>query len=270
MPPKAKKVATPGSYRHVEKNEKEKGKKKKQSEQRESKKKKQQQQGRPPTVKCKKPARKIKLRRKYTVEDMKEAVRLVQEDGYSMLRAAAATNDIKKNAVPRITLLDWLHREEPMKEPALGRPQELSKAVEAALVKCLTMCGDFQYPMRKKDLQELVQAYCIENNVQTRWEDSMPGKGWIRKFKERWRHAIKIRRPKHIKRARSKVSPSIVRSFFDRVAVNLEDVPAANIFNYDETNFQVGSVLNCVQKTIVAKIVQTQLPRKVRLRKKKR
>lgn len=107
MPPKAKKVATPGSYRHVEKNEKEKGKKKKQSEQRKSKKKKQ--QGRPPTVKCKKPAHKIKLRSNYTVEDMKEAVRLVQEDGYSMLRAVAATNDIKKNVIPRITLLDWLH-----------------------------------------------------------------------------------------------------------------------------------------------------------------
>ncbi len=31
--------------------------------------------------------------------------------------------------------------------------QELSKEVEEALVKCLEMCADFNYPMMRRDLQ---------------------------------------------------------------------------------------------------------------------
>jgi hypothetical protein len=46
--------------------------------------------------------------------------------------------------------------------------QELSKATEEGLVKCLEMCADFNYPMGKKKLQNLVQSYCVENNVHTR------------------------------------------------------------------------------------------------------
>ncbi len=57
-------------------------------------------------------------------------------------------------------------------------------AVEEALVKCLEMCADFNYPMGKKKLQNLVQSYCVENNVDTRWKGHRPGKDWVRLFKK--------------------------------------------------------------------------------------
>jgi DNA gyrase/topoisomerase IV subunit A len=133
--------------------------------------------GRPSSAKKKgkKPARKIKHRAAYTEEDMKEAVRLVQEEGMSCKAACKEINEIKKNEVPRMTLNDRLKRDLPNKQPALGRPQELSRAVEEALVKCLVMCADFQYPMKKKDLQDLVQSYCIEHNVETRFQSLTMG-----------------------------------------------------------------------------------------------
>jgi hypothetical protein len=46
------------------------------------------------------------------------------------------------------------------------------------------MCAEFQYPLKKRDLHDLVQSYCITNSVKTRWENDRPGYDWIRSFKE--------------------------------------------------------------------------------------
>jgi transposase-like protein len=137
-------------------------------------------------VKRKGTARKDNYRSKYKKEDMDEAVRLVMEEGYSVAAAARAAG------VPRMTLNDRVRSGQASKEPLIGRPQELSKAVEEAIVKCLCLCAEFQYPMRKCDLQQLVQAYVLENNVETRWVDGKPGKHWIRNFRKRWSHRVKV------------------------------------------------------------------------------
>jgi hypothetical protein len=92
--------------------------------------------------------------------------------------------------------------------------------------------------MRKRDLQDLVQSYCVENDVDTRWVDSRPGKDWVRNFRQRWRHRVKVRKPTNIKRSRAKVSPATVRAFFERIRPNLEGISGHNIFNYDETCFK--------------------------------
>jgi hypothetical protein len=137
-----------------------------------------------------------------------------------------------------MTLSDRLKKENPDKEPALGRPQVIDKVVEEALVKCLEICGSYNYPMRKKDLQDLIQAYCIEHGVKTGWVDDRPGKQWIRHFRVRWAHWVKVRKPTNIKRSRAAVSPQQVRDFFLRMGPNLEGVPRYNISNYDESPFQ--------------------------------
>jgi hypothetical protein len=83
---------------------------------------------------------------------MTEAIRLVNEEDFSIKRAALLTNRVKKNVMPRMTLSDRMKKERPDERPALGRPQELDKTVEEeALVKCLEICASFNYPMRKKD-----------------------------------------------------------------------------------------------------------------------
>lgn len=180
----------------------------------------------------------LKHRATYTSEDMLEAVRLVREEDYSIALAARAINMLKKNAVPRMTLSDRLTCEIPARQPALGRPQELSPAVEAALVKSLALCAEYQYPMRKKDLQDIVQGYCISQSVNTRWVNDRPGKDFIRNFMMRHKRELKLRRPTNIKRTRAAVSPTIVRAFFERLAPNVEGIPDTHLFNYDETNLR--------------------------------
>lgn len=119
--------------------------------------------GRPSSA-AKKKKRPAHLRANYT--DIAEAVRLLKEENFTIKSAAGAINSRKKAPVPRMTLSDRLCRADPQKTLQLGRPCELPEKVEAALVKCLKMCGEFNYPMKRSDLQDLVQAYCTEHSVQ--------------------------------------------------------------------------------------------------------
>jgi hypothetical protein len=68
-----------------------------------------------------------------------------------------------------MTLSDRVRSNVPTAQPTLGRPQELPKVVEEALVRCLEICADFNYPLSKKNLQDLVQSYCVENGIKTRY-----------------------------------------------------------------------------------------------------
>lgn len=115
-------------------------------------------------------------------------------------------------------------------------------------MKCLKICGEYQYPMRKSDLQQIVQAYCVRHEIKTRWKDDMPAREWVRLFLKRWRHEIKLKKPTNIKRSRAAVSPRIIRDFFGRAAPNLEGIPATHIMNYDETNLQGSVILSYLKK----------------------
>jgi hypothetical protein len=163
---------------------------------------------------------------------MDEAVKLVIDEGWSIAGAA------EKAGVPRMTLSNRLAKQEPTKEPVLGRPQELSKAAEEAIVKCLISCAESQYPMNKRDVQLLVQAYCIEHSVETRWVNSMPGKDWVINFQKRWKDQVKLKKPRHIKRSRAQVSPQTIREFFQHLGPNVEGVAAEHFFNYDESSLK--------------------------------
>ncbi len=86
------------------------------------------------------------------------------------------------------------------------------------------MCAEFNYPMCKKKLQNLVQSYCVEHNVKTRWHNDRPGKDWVRLFKKRWSHRVKVRHP-----------TKDLRDIMTRIQPSLESIPRFNIFNYDES-----------------------------------
>ncbi|MBM3938750.1 MAG: hypothetical protein FJ333_08900 [Sphingomonadales bacterium] len=165
-------------------------------------------------------------------------MRLVQLEDYSIKRAALEINSRKENVVPRMTLSDRLKRREPTKDVKLGRPQELNEEVEQALVKCLVKCAEFNFPMRKRDLQELVQAYCTEHNIATRWPDARPSNDWCKAFLNRWKDTVKLRKPTNIRRSRADLHPDEVTKFFEHIAPSLEGIPATHVFNYDESNLR--------------------------------
>lgn len=232
--PKPRAMRTPGSYQLEKEKDKEKDREKDREKGREKGK------SKSPNVKVGRPTKKKsgrkneKRRVAYSREDMKEAIRLVLEEGMLVTDAALEINTTKKNVVKRTTLGD-LVRAKRRAPPPLGRPQELSAAVEISIVECLEMVAEFQFPMTKSKLQDLVQDYCEENSVETSWKDNRPGRHWIASFKRRWSDRIKVKKASNIKRSRARVSPADVQDFFHRLQPNIEGLPPTHIFNYDES-----------------------------------
>jgi transposase-like protein len=145
-------MKTPGSYNLASIARKRKKKHKKDKEKKERKKRK-------VTVKTKvgRPSLATKKRKvttyrsRYTPEDMQEAVDLVKNEGYSVARAAVACN------VPRITLLDRLKGNH--KTGMSGRPTVLSEVEEDVLVEILVLMGEYNYPLTKRHLSDMVKNY---------------------------------------------------------------------------------------------------------------
>jgi hypothetical protein len=75
----------------------------------------------------------------------------------------------------------------------------------------------------------------VISSIETRWEGGKPCKEWIRYFRKRWAHSVKIKKTSNIKRSRA-INPLILKKFFHHLAPNIEGVPASHIFNYEETS----------------------------------
>lgn len=60
---------------------------------------------------------------------------------------------------------------------------------------------------------------------------------WYRNFLKRHRDELSVRKCQNVKRARAAVGTEQIISYFDHLERSLENVPAQNIINFDETNF---------------------------------
>jgi hypothetical protein len=155
-----KKVATPGSYRLVKKT-KEKGKDKEKDKEKEKGKNKEDRKrkrtgktkpkGRPTLAAKKASSRKDNYRTRYTPDDLNRAFNLVKNDGWTAFRAA------KECGVPRITLVDKLRGTH--KTGQVGRPTVLNKMEEEVLVEMIVLMGQYNYPLTKRHLRDMVKAY---------------------------------------------------------------------------------------------------------------
>jgi hypothetical protein len=91
------------------------------------------------------------FRSRYTDEDMQLAFEKVQSEGWSVARAA------REIGVPRVTLLNKIHGLH--KTGEVGRPTSLTKMEERVLVDLLILMGDYNYPITKRHLQDMVKGY---------------------------------------------------------------------------------------------------------------
>jgi transposase-like protein len=192
-------VSTPGSYSLTKrKSRKEKERMKKLEKQREKyrkekekqKKRKPKAKGRPSLVVKKSSGRKDNYRSRYTPADMERAISMVQQEDYAVARAAEICG------VPRVTLIDRLagsHKGE------VGRPNVLSVAEEKALVQVLVQMGQYNYPLTKRHLSEMVKNY-LDKTRETRFIDNRPGRVWIKNFLERHKDQIAIKKANNIRR----------------------------------------------------------------------
>lgn len=117
-----------------------------------------------------------------------------------------------------------------------GGQTMLSEAVERDLTETIQIAGEWGFPLTKQNIQLLAREYMDSNNI-PRNNPGSPGRDWCYGFMDRNKDVLSLRQSQNIKRNRAKVSPETINSYFDNLTVVLDGIPAANIVNYDETNF---------------------------------
>ena len=162
----------------------------------------------------------------YTKENIQKAMQQVKR-GVSQRKAA------EQNNVPQSTLSRMLKNLNPKKP---GGQVRLSLDAEEAIVEVLDTLMNWRLPFDSFDLRLLVKDYLDRREiVDRRFKQNTPGIDWANNFMKR--HNLTQRLADNVKAARVGVTADEINEFFDNLEISLKDVPAENIFNFDETNF---------------------------------
>lgn len=92
-------------------------------------------------------------------------------------------------------------------------------------------------PVGIDDITLIIQRYlnCIKKTVKV-FKDNRPGWEWGQLFLSR-HPDIKLTNGKNISRSRAQVNEEIINEFFNNLEIELNDVSAENIFNFDDSGF---------------------------------
>lgn len=74
--------------------------------------------------------------------------------------------------------------------------------------------------------------------VVEKFSNNLPGRDWAQSMLNRYNNLVCQSVATNIARNRAEVSPEIISEYFDNLQKVIENVPAQNIYNYDESNLQ--------------------------------
>jgi len=181
----------------------------------------------------------------WSEHQLKLAVKAVMVDGKPKKTAA------KMYDVPRPTLQRYLKRigdgDGGIEKRKNGRPLTLSDGQELELVTILKTMADRLYGLSPTVVRELVYKFCVENAIENRFneENQKAGWDWFKGFLQRHPTlSVRVAEATSMQRAIGFNKPK-VKLFFDKLKKLMFDdegkqiIPAANIFNVDETGYTV-------------------------------
>lgn len=162
----------------------------------------------------------------YTDENLAKAVDAVR-NGLS-LRQAAEQYCISRTAITTAV------RGNPNK---VGRPCILSAGEEQQLVECVTLAGDWGFPLSTFDIRLIVKGFLDRSGrTEKRLTNNMPGNDFVVSFLKRHGEELSNRLCQNIKRRRAAINEETVNRYFDELTTTLEGIDPGMIVNYDETN----------------------------------
>lgn len=108
---------------------------------------------------------------------MAKAIEVVKKKEMSVFAAS------KYFKVPRTTLRNYIQCDGNRK--STGRPSVLTEEQENLLSDNIIYLAELGSPMSLKNLREMVCEFCIENNIEHRFNEGKAGKNWLRGFLKR-------------------------------------------------------------------------------------
>lgn len=167
--------------------------------------------------------------RDYTDQQLESALQKVTDEGWSLRKAS------KIYKIPYGTLNNKYHGRHIRSS---GGQSVFTFNEEKSIIKCATTCGEWGFPLNMTDLRHLAKNLLDTQGrtVSKFSNNNLPGVDWIYSLLNRHKDSVSQRVAANIKKVRADVSRDILIEYFNNLAVTLDDVPASNIYNYDETN----------------------------------
>lgn len=178
--------------------------------------------------------RKSERGKNYSKETLLQTIEDVKSGRYSAYAAS------KLHKIPLNTLLDHIKGRRGKKSASYGRATALSAEDENKLVHCLTTMEKHGFGLSRMEVMDLVGKYVKANQLNTPFQNGIPGKDWLFSFMKR--HKLSVKKPENVEIARRKsVDPFIINNYFDLVSKTIKNLGIENkphlIWNLDETSF---------------------------------
>ena len=162
----------------------------------------------------------------YTEETLQECMEAVRSGSIPIKKASETFN------IPRGTIQNKMKN---IHTKSVGRPIIYTKEGLIAS-RTITMCK-WGFPLGKLDLTMIVNTYLTkQNRIVNEFTNNIPGDDWVRSFI--YRQGLTNWLATNIRRKRAQISKEQLQEYFNNVEQKLKDVPASNIWNYDETNLR--------------------------------
>lgn len=119
-----------------------------------------------------------------------------------------------------------------------GRQTVFSQNEEKVVCAHIMKLSEYGFPITEYDLRCIMKSYLDKRGQkvgQFKKNDNMPGYEWCKSFIKRHTE-ITTRICSNIKRERAAIDETIINNYFDNLEQSINDIPAQNIWNYDETN----------------------------------
>ncbi|XP_026326216.1 uncharacterized protein LOC113234910 [Hyposmocoma kahamanoa] len=166
--------------------------------------------------------------RNYTEARLEEALTQIV-DGKLTIRGASQLYNISYGTL--YNKYKGTHVKKPGAQPVF------SESEEEALLKSAAKCADWGYPLTILDLRFLAKAFLDrQGRVVSKFTNNLPGVEWVYSLLRRHKGEYSQRVSSNIKKARANVSHESIHAYFNNLTTVVKDLPASNIFNYDETN----------------------------------
>lgn len=166
---------------------------------------------------------------RYTQEQLEEIIDDIKHGRIGQREAS------RKYGIPRNTFRNKIQHHH---VKSVGRQLAFSPEEEKCFVNHILALSDFGIPCSLFDLRCIAKCYLDSNNrKELRFKGNMPGWEWGYSFLQRHNHELAQKLGNNLSRKRAQVNDAILKTFFDNIDNEIDQVPPGNLYNYDETAF---------------------------------
>ncbi|XP_047130715.1 uncharacterized protein LOC124810243 [Hydra vulgaris] len=163
----------------------------------------------------------------YSPKKLQQCLSAINEGRMSQ-REASKHFEICRNTIQN--KLKLKHNQNP------GHPTIFTASEESAFVAHIVAVSEFGFPLDELDFRFIVKDYLTsQNKTIPQFRNNFPGLEWSKIFLKR-HPMLTLRLAANIKRYRAAINEKTLSEYIENLAQVVTNVPAENIYNYDETN----------------------------------